>query len=83
MLPSIVQVTFSCFGTPETLAHMRKDRWLAAWSSAPESSVAAFDSGLGPHKCGAIYGATKTYLDSQPGKKSGVLQPRLNQFRSN
>ena len=38
---------------------------------------------LGHTKCGAIYGATKTYLDSQPGKKAGVLQPRLNQFRSN
>jgi len=37
---------------------------------------------LGHTKCGAIYGATKTYLDSQPGKKAGVLQPRLNQFRS-
>lgn len=24
---------------------------------------------LGHTKCGAIYGATKTYLDSQPGKK--------------
>ena len=35
---------------------------------------------LGHTKCGAIYGATKTYLDSQPGKKAGVLQPRSKQL---
>ena len=42
ILPSVVQVTFSCSGTPETLAHMRKDPWWAAWSSAPESSAAVW-----------------------------------------
>ena len=37
---------------------------------------------LGHTKCGAIYGATKTYLDSQPGKKAGVLQPHLTKIKS-
>jgi len=34
---------------------------------------------LGHTKCGAIYGATKTYLDStQPGKKAGFEQGTWN-----